>query len=75
MLAETVADHGARENCFVYCAVNTYWEKRAMELPIIPANMAWTKVAYTFEKDVRASTVTKGTITLEPRSLMLLIGR
>ncbi len=74
MFAETVADHGAARDCFVYCGVNTHWEERAMELPIIPAGMRWTKVAYTPEAIAGDRPVVEGSITLAPRSLMVLVG-
>ncbi len=74
MFAETVADHGAARDCFVYCGVNTHWEERTMELPIIPAGMRWTKVAYTPEAIAGDRPVVEGSITLAPRSLMVLVG-
>ena len=73
MFAETMADHGAARDCFVYCGVNTHWEERTMELPVIPQGMKWTKVAYTPEDTVGGNTIVEGSITLAPRSLMVLL--
>lgn len=75
MFAETVADHGAREDCFVYCGVNTHWEEQTLELPIIPAGMEWHKVVYTFEGIIDSGSIVRDNITLAPRSLMVLVGR
>ena len=74
MYAETVADHGAKEDCFIYCGVNTHWEERTLELPIIPAGMEWRKVVYTYENVIDGGSIVRDNITLAPRSLMVLVG-
>lgn len=74
MFAETMDDHGASEDCFVYCGVNTYWEERSLELPIIPEGMQWHRVVYTFDDIYDESQIESGRITLAPRSLMVLLG-
>ena len=75
MYAETQRDHGAAEDCFIYCGVNTHWEEHSLELPIIPAGMRWHKVAYTAEKSCCEQAVDFGTVELMPRSLALLVGK
>ena len=75
MYAETARDHGVDEDCFIYCGVNTHWESASLELPVIPAGMSWHKVAYTAEETYEEEPVGFGSITLEPRSLMLLVGK
>ena len=75
MFAETALDHGAKEDCFIYCGVNTYWEERAMELPVIPDGMSWHKVVYTADATLDECPVAERTVTLASRSLMVLVGR
>lgn len=75
MYAETQRDHGAAEDCFIYCGVNTHWDPASLELPIIPTGMRWYKVAYTTEDVYEEEPVEFGSVTLEARSLLLLLGR
>ena len=75
MYAETEHDHGASENCFIYCAVNTHWEEKSFELPVIPAGMRWHKVAYTAEDSYEEELLGFDPVTLAPRSLLLLVGK
>jgi glycogen operon protein len=75
MHAETREDHGVEEDCFIYCGVNTYWEVRTLELPVIPASMQWQQVAYTYPSTPVDGRAIEGSITLAPRSLMVLIGK
>lgn len=71
MYAETKNDHNAREDAFIYCGVNSYWEEQTLELPIIPQGMEWTVYAYSGDSKVSKKKV-YGSVTLEPRSLMVL---
>ena len=73
MYAETMRDHGASEDCFIYCAVNTYWEPRSFELPIVPAGMHWWRIAYTADDECKRERMGFGPVTLCPRSLLLLV--
>ena len=75
MYAETKRDHDASEDCFIYCAVNTYWEARSFELPIIPEGMRWHKIAYTAEDAYAERQIDFGPVTLTSRSLILWVGR
>lgn len=61
MYAETVADHGSRQDCFIYCGVNTHWEERTLELPTIPEGMSWRRVAYTYDEPGRDGAADEGT--------------
>lgn len=75
MYAETVKDHSADCNCFIYCGVNTFWEERTMELPKLPEGMSWYKTIYTAEHDITEEKIDCNYIKLAPRSLMLLTGK
>ncbi len=75
MYAETKHDHGADEDGFIYCGVNTHWEPASLELPIIPAEMSWYKVAYSADDACGGEPVGSGSVTLMPRSVLLLMGR
>ena len=75
MYAETVNDHAAQSNSFIYCGVNTFWEERTLELPKLPDGMSWYKTAYTAESETADEMICSGHITLVPRSLMLLTGK
>ena len=75
MYAETKEDHGTEEDCFIYCGVNTYWEERTLELPVIPAGMRWQQVAYTYPSSSEDGQTVEGSVTLAPRSLIVLIGK
>ncbi len=74
MYAETVADHGVEKDCFIYCGVNTYWEERTLELPIIPANTRWHVVAYSAGDANEVGNVAGGELTIAPRSSVLVLG-
>ena len=74
MYAETVRDHRAKKDAFIYCGVNTHYENRFMELPVIPEGMDWYVVAYTGDKKHgRKRKLGAGQIELMPRSTMILI--
>ena len=75
MYAETVKDHSAKKDCFIYCGVNTFWEERTLELPKLPDGMNWYKIAYTAEDHTKKEKYDDIYIRLYPRSLMLLIGK
>ena len=75
MYAETVKDHNVENSCFIYCGVNTFWEERTVELPKLPDNMQWYKVAYTAENTLSDDKLNDGYIRLAPRSLMVIIGK
>ena len=74
MYAEPAADFGTEQDCFIYCAVNTYWEQRFMRLPIIPEGMVWTVLTYTGDDTLSGSTASDG-ISLMARSSAVLIGQ
>ena len=41
MYAEDHAKSGTKKDCFIYVAVNAYWEDCYYELPQIPGHMDW----------------------------------
>ena len=71
MFAETAQDHGTKEDSFIYCAVNAYWESVTYELPVIPDGMEWETVAYSGDDKAKCD---NNFVTLMPRSTMLLLG-
>ena len=71
MFAETAQDHKAKEDSFIYCAVNAYWESVTYELPVIPDGMEWETVAYSGDDKAKCD---NNFVTLMPRSTMLLLG-
>ena len=76
MYAEPAKDFRTGQDSFIYCAVNAHWEDKTFELPIIPAGMNWTKYLYSAEKTHNVSmnrNISESSITLIPRSLMILI--
>lgn len=75
MYAETVKDHGAERDCFIYCGVNTFWEERSLELPVLPEKMKWYKTAYTYGDNRKEEKINGSGITLAPGSLMVIIGK
>ena len=75
LFAETAADHGTEQDCFIYCGVNTFWEERSLQLPLIPASMQWYQIAYTADETYPEQPFTGDTVALSPRSLIVLIAR
>ena len=74
LYAEPAADFGTDRDAFIYCAVNAHWEETTFTLPVIPAGMEWTLAAYTGDEGSKDDGGT-GTVTLMPRSLMILVGK
>ena len=75
LYAEPKADYKTKEDAFIYCAVNAYWEETRFELPTLPGGMLWREIEYT-GKEGRANRVIRdGAVSLMPRSLMLLVGK
>ncbi len=75
MYAETVRDHGAQEDCFIYCGVNAYWEEKTLELPIVPAGMHWVRTASSREGVLEADAPADRLICLMPRSTAVYVAR
>ena len=74
MYAEPKKDFGTERDCFIYCGVNSHWEEHTMELPILPADMKWHKIAYTGDNKYEMQALQGRQIRLMSRSLMVLIG-
>ena len=75
LYAETREDHGAKEDGFIYCGVNTYWEEKTLELPIVPERMRWHAVIGTGEGKNRDVLLDGRFVKLGARSLMLLLAK
>lgn len=72
LYSETVIDHGAEKDCFVYCAFNAFWEEKDFELPVIPKEMHWKRVLYTADDNLKEIEIENRNIHLMARSAMLL---
>lgn len=75
MYSEPDREYRTGKDCFIYCGVNTYWEERSLELPILPKGMKWYKVSYTFADNDKEEMINDSCIRLASRSIMLLIGK
>ncbi len=76
MYSEPVKEFETEEDCFIYCAYNSHWEEHSFELPIIPEGMNWRIDMYSADEKFKSKgKETKGTVTLMPRSSMILIGK
>ncbi|MBO7396116.1 MAG: glycogen debranching protein GlgX [Ruminococcus sp.] len=71
MYTESAKDYDVPADTFIYCAVNAHWESHKLELPIIPAGMEWSVVAYTGDP-TRDGEKVSGSAELMPRSFMLI---
>ena len=79
LYTEPASEYGTEGDAYIYCAVNAFWEERTFGLPVIPAGNRWELVVYTGdpksgEKDPELLEKGTDSVTLMPRSLMLLIG-
>jgi glycogen operon protein len=74
MYAEPAKDYGTKEDSFIYCAVNAYWENVSFELPVIPDGMEWETVAYSGDDKAKYDKAAGNSVTLMARSLMLFLG-
>ena len=74
LYAEPAADFGTERDCFIYCAVNAHWEPHTLELPVIPAGMVWRRYLYSADPAHGKHRAEKGSISLIPRSVMVLVG-
>ena len=75
MYAETASDFGVSEDCFIYTAVNSYWEKMEFTLPDLPEGFRWQTYADTAAKSQTKRYIKGNRIELESRSLRVLIAR
>ena len=76
LFAEPAAEFGTGEDCFIYCAVNAYWETKTFRLPVIPDGMEWEIYCSTGDRnDESSGRKAFGEIELMARSLAVLRGR
>ena len=59
----------------IYVASNAYWEELTVRLPELPASMWWELAADTYEEVQPPRRGVGGSITVRPRSVMVLVGR
>ena len=74
LYAEPAADFGTENDCFLFCAVNAHWEPHTLELPVIPAGMVWRRYLSSADTAHGDHPQETGSVTLMPRSLMVLVG-
>ncbi len=74
MYAETKADFHVSKDCFIYCAVNSFWESKEYELPLLPEGFRWKEYADSARTKLNSRYLDKNTITLEARSVRILLG-
>jgi glycogen operon protein len=75
LYAEPRADYGTREDTFLYCAVNAFWEEKDFELPRLPDGFVWRELENTGRPGEAGGVLREGGLTLGPRSLALLTAR
>ncbi len=75
MYAEPAEDFGTKDDCFIYCAVNSHWEDHTLELPVLPEGFRWSVYAYSADMKHNRHPEASGSVTLMSRSTMVLIGR
>ena len=76
LYAEPARDFDTGDDCFIYCAVNAYWERKTFGLPVIPEGMKWEIYCCTSDKcDESSGRRMEGEIELMPRSLTVLTGK
>ena len=74
LYAEPAAKYGTKRDGFIYCGVNAHWEEHTLALPILPEGFVWRKYLYSADMKHDKQSVVTGSITLMPRSLMVLVG-
>ncbi|MBR2256595.1 MAG: glycogen debranching protein GlgX [Blautia sp.] len=75
MYAEPAADFHTKEDCFIYCAVNAFWESRVMHLPELPQGMKWELYLYTADRFHGHHEQVGTQFGLMSRSLAVFLGR
>ena len=62
-----------QEDDVVYLAVNTYWEKVEITLPVLPLDKRWHTVVDTYERSpvYKKTTEVSGSIKMAPRSVRI----
>lgn len=76
MYAEPESDFDTDSDCFIYMAVNAFWEDQVFTLPDIPDGMKWSIYAYSDDESFVGNVVTNdNSVKLVARSTMILIGK
>ena len=75
MYAEPAHMTGSEHDAFIYCGVNSHWEEQTLELPNLPEGVTWKTYLSSADNNHDAhEAITSDTITLAPRSLVVLVG-
>ena len=74
MYAEPAAKYGTKADCFIYCGVNAHWEEHTLALPILPEGFVWRRYLYSADESNKKQSGEAGSITLMPRSIMVVVG-
>ncbi len=75
LYAEPAKKYGVKKDSFIYCGVNAHWEEHTLALPILPEGFAWRKYLYSADKKHKDKSKVTNSITLMPRSVMVLVGQ
>ncbi len=79
MYAEDAKKYGTKEDCFIYVAINAYWEQQTFTFPIVPKGFGWYLSVETsgasFEPGEEAHCKDQTKRTLGPRTVAVLIAK
>lgn len=79
LFAEDHEKYGLKKDCFLYVAVNAYWEEQTFSLPQLPEGMKWTLSceAYgaSYAPGKEKALPDQGRLTLGGRSTAVLVGK
>ena len=79
LYAEGRQKYNTSGDCFIYVAVNAYWEAQEFRLPIIPAEMKWhiafDSAGVSFAPGEEKAAEEKGTLFVGARTTMVLIAK
>ena len=83
MYAEDKEKYKVDEDTFIYMAINMHWEMHVYELPIIPEDKKWyifcnTSCEYgkdIFDEKIRIPIEDQSHIVVNPRSIIILLGK
>ena len=73
LYTEPAAKYKTKHDSFIYCGVNAHWEEHTLELPVIPKGYEWCRYLYSADEKHNDHPVESGSITLMPRSSMVVI--
>lgn len=78
LFVEDAKKYGTERDAYLYILYNQHWEEHTFSLPIIPKGHKFHLVSDSFTGESHApgdeKALKKETVTLKPRSIMILIG-